>query len=221
MRVACRDVVSESEGQCPRLIHSRNCHMYVEEDERSVLSLIDPERDSLFVCHLRALFWKRALNFQRDKKAWLCTTIVPIIVVSLGFIICLITSPNRDLTPVTLDLAAFNKDITASPINPVGVNSPSYPYTCQPGTCVYYPIIVQEETGEKYTYCGTQALIGVTGADVNISAGQVRCSIDMSRNIIRTLDGFQGAVSIETRAETVLDVSVKWIDFSCFCLSFR
>ena len=103
------------------------------EDQKSVRSRMDLENEALFSRHLNALFKKRALNFQRDKKAWLCTTILPIIIVTLGFIIFAVTSPNRDLSPITLELAAFNPLVTSTPINPIPVNDPSNPYTCQPG----------------------------------------------------------------------------------------
>lgn len=180
------------------------------EAQKSVRSRMDLENEALFFRHLNALFRKRALNFQRDKKAWFCTTILPIIVVTIGFIIFLVTSPNRDLTPVTLELSLFNPDVTSPPINPISVNSPRFLYTCQPGTCAYsYPLIAVEETQELYAYCGTQANLGLTIDEMNVSfvTGKYNCTIDMSTDILRELDGFQGAVSIETQAEDVLNVS--------------
>jgi hypothetical protein len=177
------------------------------EDQKSVRSRMDLENEALFFRHLSALFRKRALNFQRDKKAWCCTTILPILATTLGFIIFLVASPNRDLSPVTLELSLFNPDVSSLPINPIAVNSPSNPYTCQPGTCSYYPIIAQEATSEFYTYCGTQANLGVDVGKDEIDVGQYLCSIDTSTEILRQLDGFQGAASIETQTETILDVS--------------
>jgi hypothetical protein len=176
------------------------------DDEKSVRSRMDLENEALFFRHLNALFRKRALNFQRDKKAWCCTTILPIIATLIGFIIFLVASPTRDLTPVTLELSRFNPDVATPPINPIAVNSPSNPYTCQPGTCAYFPIITSEETSEIYTYCGTQANLGVSLAGT-VDVGEYLCSIDLSTDILRQLDGFQGAVSIESETETVLDVS--------------
>jgi hypothetical protein len=168
---------------------------------------MDLENEALFFRHLNALFRKRALNFQRDKKAWCCTTILPILVTTLGFIIFLVASPKRDLSPVTLELSLFNPDVTTPPVNPIAFNSPSNPYTCQPGACSYYPIVTQEETSERYTYCGTQANLGVDAMNGDVDVGQYHCSIDSSTAIMRQLDGFQGAVSIETQTESVLNVS--------------
>lgn len=46
----------------------------------------DFERDKVFMRHVRALFKKRWLNFKRDRKAWLFTTILPSLVVFIGFL---------------------------------------------------------------------------------------------------------------------------------------
>jgi hypothetical protein len=190
----------------------------VGDDSKSARSRMDLENEALFFRHLNALFKKRALNFQRDKKAWLCTTIMPIIVVTLGFIIFAVTSASRDLTPVTLDLAAFNPGVTSPPINPIPFNSISNPYTCQPGTCSYYPVIAQEDTAELYTFCGTQANRGASLTDLNVDAGQDLCKIDTSNDIVRTLDGFQGAVATETQVETVFNVrTISLVSTFSFC----
>jgi hypothetical protein len=180
-----------------------------------VRSRMDLENEALFFRHLNALFRKRALNFQRDKKAWCCTTILPILATTLGFIIFLVTSPNRYLSPVTLELSLFNPDVTTAPINPIAVNSPSNPYTCQPGTCSYYPIVAQDVTSELYAYCGTQANLGVSETDISIDVGEYLCSIDVSTEILRELDGFQGAVSILAETETILDVSSMFTVNGC------
>jgi ATP-binding cassette, subfamily A (ABC1), member 3 len=42
--------------------------------ERSARSKMDLETEGLFVRHVNALFRKRALNFKRDKKAWVSTS---------------------------------------------------------------------------------------------------------------------------------------------------
>jgi hypothetical protein len=176
------------------------------EDQKSVRSRMDLENEALFFRHLNALFRKRALNFQRDKKAWCCTTILPIAATLIGFIIFLVASPNRDLSPVTLELSLFNPEVTSPPINPIAVNSPSNPYTCQPGTCAYYSIIASAMTSEIYTYCGTQANLGVSAAGT-VDVGQDLCTIDLSTDILRQIDGFEGAVSVETQTESVFNVS--------------
>jgi hypothetical protein len=176
-----------------------------EEEEKSSRSRMDLDNEVLFSHHLNALFRKRALIFQRDKKAWLCTTILPILVVTLGFILFLVTSPDRDLTPITLDLSSLNADVTTPPINPIPVNNANNPYTCQPGVCSYYPYVQESLTSEVYTFCGSQALLGYSLDGT--SSGSPDCTIDVSNEILRTLDGYQGVETIETEVGTIELVS--------------
>lgn len=51
----------------------------------AALTQDDFERDKIFLRHAGALFKKRWLNFKRDKKAWLFTTILPSLFVFIGF----------------------------------------------------------------------------------------------------------------------------------------
>ena len=53
----------------------------------TTLSQDDFERDNLFLRHVRTLFLKRWLNFKRDKKAWFFTTILPSLLVFVGFLL--------------------------------------------------------------------------------------------------------------------------------------
>jgi hypothetical protein len=185
-----------------------------EGEEKSSRSRMDLDNEALFTRHLNALFKKRALNFQRDKKAWLCTTILPILVVTLGFILFLVTSLDRDLSPITLDLSSLNADVTAPPVNPIPVNKADNPYTCQPGMCSYYPYVQESLTSEAYTFCGSQALLGFSLDGT--SSGSPNCTIDVSNDILRTLDGFQGVETVETEVETIELVSFVRL----FCSAF-
>jgi ATP-binding cassette, subfamily A (ABC1), member 3 len=56
---------------------------YKDHLERSARSKMDLETEGLFVRHISALFRKRALNFKRDKKAWVSTNETRSIVRSL------------------------------------------------------------------------------------------------------------------------------------------
>lgn len=60
-----------------------------EKDSEGYLALTqdDFERDNLFFRHIRALFVKRWLNFKRDKRAWIFTTILPSMLVFLGLLL--------------------------------------------------------------------------------------------------------------------------------------
>jgi ATP-binding cassette, subfamily A (ABC1), member 3 len=46
---------------------------YKDDNEKSARSKMDLETEGLFARHVSALFRKRALNFKRDKKAWVST----------------------------------------------------------------------------------------------------------------------------------------------------
>jgi len=52
----------------------------------TTLSQNDYERDDLFFRHVKTLFMKRWRNFKRDKKAWIFTTILPSLLVFIGFL---------------------------------------------------------------------------------------------------------------------------------------
>jgi hypothetical protein len=192
----------------------------ITEDEKSNRSRMDLDNEALFTRHLNALLRKRALNFQRDKKAWFCTTILPIVVVTLGFILFLVTSPGRNLDPITLDIAALNSDVVSNPINPIAVNTPGN-YVCQPGSCAYYPIVSEESTSETYTFCGSQALLGIenltnvelTNIDISdpstfaITVEPRDCTVDFSTNILNTINGLGGAETFQTQVTDLSSVS--------------
>mmetsp|Transcript_19452 Transcript_19452/g.28094 ORF Transcript_19452/g.28094 Transcript_19452/m.28094 type:complete len:2009 (+) Transcript_19452:240-6266(+) len=93
------------------------------DDERSVRTRMNLEQDGLFFRHLSALFVKRAIAFKRDKKAWLCSTVLPAIFVLLGLIIFKFAAPSRDFSALALDYSKFNEDVTSVPRNPVTFNS--------------------------------------------------------------------------------------------------
>ena len=208
--VARGDSTPESKAKlASSRILSDNKLVTITEDEKSNRSRMDLDNEALFTRHLNALLKKRALNFQRDKKAWFCTTILPIVVVTLGFILFLVTSPDRNLSPITLDIAALNSDVTSNPINPIAVNAPGSTYVCQPGTCAYAPFVDEELTDEFYTFCGTQALV-VGDIDFNdptsISVETRDCTVDFSTDILSTINGVGGAETISAPVNNVLQV---------------
>ena len=221
MLVARGDSTPESKAKlASSRILSDNKLNIIPEDEKSNRSRMDLDNEALFTRHLNALLRKRALNFQRDKKAWFCTTILPIVVVTLGFILFLVTSPDRNLSPITLDIAALNPDVMSNPINPIAVNAPGSTYVCQPGSCVYYPIVVEESTSESYTFCGSQALLGIENLDeIDLSKIDINdpstfaitverrdCTVDFSTDILNTINGFGGTETVQTPVNDLLTV---------------
>jgi ATP-binding cassette subfamily A (ABC1) protein 3 len=149
-----------------------------EDDERSVRTRIHLENEGLFSRHVRALFKKRAANFKRDKKAWVCTTILPSLFVLIGFLLFEFAFPGRNMDALILELDDFNAAITSEPRNPIPFNKGSI-FTCQPGYCIYgppygLPFVNESTTGEKYSFCGVQSSI----------ASNYSCSIQDYENIL-------------------------------------
>ena len=154
------------------------------DPEKSTRSRMDLENEGLFMTHLGALFRKRAANFRRDKKAWVCTTIVPSLFVLVGFIIFKFASPSQDLQPLILTLADYNPDVTVSPRNPIPFNTPDdLPFTCQPGICSYMPPL-WIGADEAYSFCGLRGRLGNVDVTSGINGGaNYSCSLSESAMI--------------------------------------
>jgi ATP-binding cassette subfamily A (ABC1) protein 3 len=173
-----------------------------QEDDaaKSMRSRMELENEGLFSSHVSALFSKRALNFKRDKKAWVCTTILPSLFVLIGFCLFKFISPSRNLDALVLDLGDYNKGLETNR-NPISFNVPDSVYTCQPGRCIYEdPYIENEETGEMYYFCGANAYLGDFGELPD-------CSIQDSEKIVSSITD-AGAFPVAQEASNVLEVSV-------------
>jgi len=113
-----------------------------------------------FKRHVQALFGKRAKNFKRDKKAWVCSTILPTIIPLLGFLVVNLTgrrSPNYPALTLSLDQ---NNPGIINQRNPIPFNEPGE-FECQPGKCVYGVSTANiSTTNELYYYCGANARVG-------------------------------------------------------------
>ena len=130
-------------------------------DTRSAHSGMDLENDGLFARHVGALFRKRAVNFKRDKRAWLCTTVLPSLFVLVGFLLYKFVSSQVEYVPLTLELNDYNTGEKTKPTNPIPFNKPRESYTCQPGKCAYdFSVVSNNATDELYYFCGVQAFLG-------------------------------------------------------------
>jgi len=126
-----------------------------DNEDKSFRSRMDLENEGLFLRHFQALFQKRALNFKRDKKAWVCSTIIPTVTVMFGLLMFTFISPNRNLTALELNLDAFNKEATTEIRNPIPFNDAgSADFACQPGFCLSNDFFSISLTGESYAFCG-------------------------------------------------------------------
>jgi len=84
---------------------------------------------------MRSLLTKRALNFKRDKKAWVCSTILPCLFALIGFIIYKFLSPERNMVLLDLTLADYNPNVLGEMKNPIPYNNAST-FLCNPGYCI-------------------------------------------------------------------------------------
>lgn len=207
MLVARGDTIEENKAHFASSLQSKGNSQHDNDADRSIRSRIDLDNERLFGRHVRSLFKKRAINFQRDKKAWCCTTILPVVFSTLGFMLFYFATPDRNLSSITLDLGMLNPEILSTPVNPISVNSPNNPFTCQPGNCAYIPIIEVAETGEIYTFCGSQANLEAPIEGSNSIPDKNLCSIAESFEILATLNDFNGAVAVEANVQNIGNVS--------------
>jgi hypothetical protein len=159
----------------------------MQSSRRLVDEKIELREGNLFMVHLVALFKKRAANFRRDKKAWLCTTVLPSLFVLIGFLVYANSGRQRSLPNLSLDLSALNSGISDDFVNPIHFNQGEY--SCLPGRCVHDVVV------ESYSYCG-----GIAGAD------DLKCSVTESSLIMDTIDDFEGGELIASESGTVLEV---------------
>lgn len=162
----------------------------------------DLEIEGLFARHVVALLKKRASYFRRDRKAWICTTIVPSVFVLIGFLVFLLTAPSLNVAPLTLNLNDYNAAFGSTPIS---FNSQDSDFICQPGICSHLnPLYRDELTNENYVFCGFEANLGVSTNGFNFT--NQTCSID--KKSIEIISGISNAVPDEAGVRNVSEVRV-------------
>lgn len=191
-----------------------------DNEDKSFRSRMDLENEGLFLRHFQALFQKRALNFKRDKKAWVCSTIIPTVTVMFGLLMFTFISPNRNLTALELNLDAFNKEATTEIRNPIPFNDAgSADFACQPGFCLSNDFFSISLTGESYAFCGAP-FFGEAFANSTCSeeyCGPL-CPIADSNDIMSRLDeseatgmGVQGLTYIIDTSKSVYSTSSSFL----------
>jgi ATP-binding cassette subfamily A (ABC1) protein 3 len=204
--VARGESTEKAELASSRQIGSNGATPLAADADKSQRSRMDLENDRLFTTHVKALFRKRAANFRRDKKAWVCTTIVPCLFVLIGLIILTFAPVDRDLPPIELTLDDYNVDFTGMPRNPIVFNNPQSSFTCQPGSCAYsFPVSTIADTDETYFFCGYQA---------RLEDETTNCSITESDQVTSTLNGINGASAEGIEASTVFEASLSLFNSS-------
>jgi ATP-binding cassette subfamily A (ABC1) protein 1 len=105
----------------------------IDDSAHTLIAQESMPANEVFATHVRSLFKKRALNFKRDKKAWVCSTILPVLFALFGFLTVTFIAPDRNMKPLELKINDLNmgSDIgTPLPINEANT------FTCQPAACI-------------------------------------------------------------------------------------
>jgi ATP-binding cassette, subfamily A (ABC1), member 3 len=180
----------------PSSMHLDNTALGSDTDSQtiSLRSRMNLNNENLFFAHVGTLFHKRAAIFRRDKKAWLCTTILPSIFVLVGLIFFTYAAPDRNLDKISLNFDSYNPTINTEPSDPLMYNKAGNPFSCQPGSCIY-PMF-DDVSKEVTSFCG---------AGSNSSAS---CSITSSDTIMATLMNIVDPASYNV--STILEVSLLY-----------
>ena len=169
------------EDSCDVSSDAFDLEQYSPTDQYSMRNI---ETDRLFTHHVIALLKKRGLNFRRDRKAWICTTIVPSLFVFAGFLIVALTAPELTMHPLVLDTSDYNSDIG---LNEIIFNSEASPFTCQPGVCSHrQPYYDSRVINESYAFCGYQVKLGISKE--GFTPTNQTCTITDSLDIMSTVE---------------------------------
>jgi len=186
------------------------------DDAANTRVIIDSQNDVVFFRHLGSLLKKRSLYFRRDKKAWICTTLVPTFFVLIGLIVFVAVASNRTMDPMTLNVEDYNPDLG----NSITFNSPDNPFLCQPGLCTHRePYVDNALSDELYVWCGLEARLGI-GEDGNgryiYEPTNQTCTISESAAIIDTI--FDRAIPDQAGVQNISEVCLgaAWLVTSRF-----
>ena len=146
--------------------------------------------------HIQALFVKRAKNFQRDKKAWFCSVILPAVLALSGFLQMKYGFTDKNLPPLVLSIENQNTEyMNENERNPISFNT-AETFMCSPGRCVTQDIeFGLSTTEEKYFMCGSAASLGRDAI----------CSIYGTDEIMRSLSS-DGVMLVEDETSTTIEM---------------
>jgi hypothetical protein len=181
-------------------IRPSSAALAAEDADKSSRSRMDLQKEGLLGTHISALFKKRAAFFRRDKKAWICTTILPSVFVLWGFLLFKFVSPTRDLDELTLNFDKYNPDIDGVR-QPIVFNDPAEPFICQPGSCAYQSPIIDSSTttGEFYGFCGVKGMLQDSST----------CSLSRTGDIASQLADIAGVEAVPVSVSNVTEASTS------------
>jgi len=157
----------------------------------------------LFAVHVRSLFAKRALNFKRDKKAWACSTILPVLFALFGFVNVTLIAPSRNMKPLELKLSDYNPNFKGEISNrhPFPFNDASS-FTCQPAKC-----LAAKDSLETFydgdSYCGN--IVALNTDSPSTPNSTIQCSDPSIAGFSEVLTA-SGFFPLTQNVATVLEV---------------
>lgn len=171
------------------------------DSNASYASAEDMNNQQLFARHVQALLQKRAMNFKRDKRAWICSTILPCIFALLGFVNAAFFSQFKSLPPLELKLSNYNPTLQdTSQSNPTPFNKGgSFP--CQPGQCI--------STYDEYfgRYCGAAVSSNETcyGIDVSDIGEALEGKVDVIDQDVSTVE--KASMALPENYDDIIEAS--------------
>ena len=122
------------------------------------------EYSPTFSKHVNALIKKRILNFKRDKKAWVCSVFLPVVIAFMGLSIIAFVPLSRNLDSLVLRYEDLNEGIDSNQ-NPLVFNTPGL-FSCNPGRCINTEVWNDtEHVDDVYKVCGAYSESSVCVVD--------------------------------------------------------
>ena len=155
----------------------------------------DVDQNRIFATHVRSLFVKRAINFKRDKKAWACSTFLPVLFSLFGFMTIAFIAPDKNMQPLELKPSDYN--IISEGKTPFPINKADN-FACQPAKCL---TSIGDSFYADNIYCGNP---------IALDDSTAQCS-----NV--DIDGFPNV--LESSGFSPIEQNVSDIITVCFCPS--
>ena len=150
-------------------------------------------QSEIFRVHVQSLFHKRALNFKRDKKAWVCSIILPVLLSLLSFINVTIIAQDRNMQPLELKPSDYARASSSQKLLPI---NEAESFTCQPAECL---ASLGWDFYEENSYCGNMiSLDDMSEQCSNVSVINSLSDSSLSKPV---------SLSMEQNVTSILEVS--------------
>ena len=165
----------------------------IADNEAQQLLSSNGSQSEIFRVHVQSLFHKRALNFKRDKKAWVCSIILPVLLSLLSFINVTIIAQDRNMQPLELKPSDYARSPSSQILLPI---NEAESFTCQPAECL---ASLGSDFYEENSYCGNMiSLDDISEQCSNVSVINSLSDSSLSKPV---------SLSMEQNVTSILEVS--------------